>query len=74
MVTDQPYAEFFRSLMAEGAIRACYDFENRDGIFWGVHRQYRFAILLLTRRLTGADPPRHPRRVEAVAVAGKDAS
>ncbi|WP_027882934.1 Eco57I restriction-modification methylase domain-containing protein [Meiothermus rufus] len=38
---------FFADVVAKGELAALYDFENREGIFPGVHRSYKFSILVL---------------------------
>ena len=38
---------FFSDVVARGELAALYDFENREGIFPGVHRSYKFALLAL---------------------------
>jgi hypothetical protein len=34
--------------MDNGALASLYDFENRNAIFPGVHRSYKFCLLTLT--------------------------
>lgn len=46
VVTDSFTQAFFADLVATRRLVSVYDFENRRGIFPGVHRMYRFAILV----------------------------
>ncbi len=54
IATDYTYRDYFADLMEKGALVSFYDFENREGIFPGVHRNYNFAL----STLTGAAQPR----------------
>ncbi len=47
IATDYTYRDFFASLMGSGELASLYDFENRRGIFAGVHRSYKFSLLTL---------------------------
>ncbi|WP_347240316.1 N-6 DNA methylase, partial [Thermus sp.] len=49
IATDDSNKEFFADVVAKGELSALYDFENREGIFPGVHRSYKFAILALKK-------------------------
>ncbi len=48
LATDATTAAFFAEVLRSRQLAAFYDFENRSGIFPGVHRQYRFALTCLT--------------------------
>jgi hypothetical protein len=54
IATDYTYRDFFADLVESGQLVSFYDFENREGIFPGVHRNYNFALTTLI----GADLPR----------------
>ena len=51
IATDDTTKYFFQDLMKTQSLANFYDFENRQGIFDGVHRSYKFALLTMT----GAD-------------------
>ena len=53
IATDDTTKFFFQNLMDTQTLVSLYDFENREGIFPGVHRSYKFCLLTLT----GAAPP-----------------
>ncbi|HFE65991.1 MAG TPA: hypothetical protein ENJ93_01905, partial [Chloroflexi bacterium] len=53
IATDDTTKYFFQDLMETGTLASLYDFENRNGLFPGVHRSYKFCLLTLT----GADRP-----------------
>jgi hypothetical protein len=48
IATDDTTKFFFQDLTDEHALVSLYDFENRRGIFPGVHRSYKFCLLTLT--------------------------
>ena len=47
IATDSSTSVFFGDLIARNRLSALYDFENRDGLFPGVHRSYKFSILAI---------------------------
>ena len=53
IATDSFNQYFFADLVDRQALTSLYDFENREGVFPGVHRSYKFCLLTLT----GADHP-----------------
>jgi hypothetical protein len=53
IATDDTTKFFFQDLMDSRSLVSLYDFENRDGIFPGVHRSYKFCLLTLA----GAERP-----------------
>ncbi|MCK5804211.1 MAG: N-6 DNA methylase, partial [Lentisphaeria bacterium] len=59
IATDDTTKYFFQDLMEKESLISLYDFENRDAIFPGVHRSYKFCLLTLTGAArparTGAD-------------------
>lgn len=48
IATDYFNQDYFSALVREGALASLYDFENRQGLFPGVHRSYKFSLLTLT--------------------------
>lgn len=53
IATDDTTRFFFQDLMQSRALVSLYDFENREGIFPGVHRSYKFCLLTMA----GPDRP-----------------
>jgi len=51
IATDDTTKFFFQDLMTTQSLASMYDFENRQGLFAGVHRSYKFCLLTMT----GAD-------------------
>ena len=47
IATDSSTSAFFGNLVARNRLTALYDFENRDGLFPGVHRSYKLSILAI---------------------------
>ncbi|MCA9958868.1 MAG: hypothetical protein KC443_07535, partial [Anaerolineales bacterium] len=48
IATDSFNQYFFRDLVDSAVLASLYDFENRNAIFPGVHRSYKFSLLTLT--------------------------
>src|SRR5260370_18739087 len=48
IATDDTNKEFFADLNGKQGLVSLYDFENREGIFPGVHRAYKFALLTVS--------------------------
>jgi hypothetical protein len=48
IATDYYTQDFFRDLMETRSLSALYDFENREGIFHGVHRSYKFSLFFVS--------------------------
>jgi len=48
IATDDTTKYFFADLMEKRALVSLYDFENREAIFSGVHRSYKFCLLTLS--------------------------
>ncbi|HEY7985218.1 MAG TPA: N-6 DNA methylase, partial [Ktedonobacterales bacterium] len=63
IATDDTNKAFFGDVVAKCALASLYDFENRDGIFPGVHRSYKFSLLTLTGDAHG------PERADLVCFA-----
>ncbi len=49
IATDYTYKDFFASLMEKGSLVSLFDFENREGLFKGTHRSYKFSLLTMTQ-------------------------
>lgn len=49
IATDNTTKDFFGDLIKTQNLASLYDFENREAIFSGVHRSYKFALLVLSR-------------------------
>jgi hypothetical protein len=47
IATDDSTKAFFAEIAEGGRLVSLYDFENRDGLFAGVHRSYKFAALTI---------------------------
>ena len=48
IATDDTTKVFFSNLIDNRSLASLYDFENREGVFPGVHRSYKFCLLTLT--------------------------
>jgi len=55
IATDDLNKEFFAELMRSKRLLWLYDFENRDGLFLGVHRSYRFCVLAINGKSISGD-------------------
>jgi len=53
IATDDTTKHFFRDLVETRSLVSLYDFENREAIFPGVHRSYKFCLMTLS----GAERP-----------------
>lgn len=53
IASDNTTKEYFQDLIEGRRLVSLFDFENRQGIFPGVHRSYKFCLLTLT----GTDHP-----------------
>ena len=49
IATDDSTKAYFGALATGGRLASLYDFENREAIFPGVHRSYKFCLLTLGR-------------------------
>jgi hypothetical protein len=47
IATDDSTKAFFSEIAEGGRLVSLYDFENREAIFAGVHRSYKFAVLTI---------------------------
>ena len=50
IATDDTTKLFFQDLMNSKSLVSLFDFENKKGLFPGVHRSYKFCLLTLTGR------------------------
>ncbi|MGH9064028.1 MAG: Eco57I restriction-modification methylase domain-containing protein, partial [Acidimicrobiales bacterium] len=50
IATDDTTKPFFADLVERAGLVSLYDFENREGLFPGVHRSYKFCLLTLAGR------------------------
>jgi hypothetical protein len=48
IATDDTTKHFFADIVGSKTLVSLFDFENRDGIFPGVHRSYKFCLLTLS--------------------------
>jgi hypothetical protein len=48
IATDYYNRDFFSTIVEERELVSFYDFENREGLFPGTHRSYKFCLLTLT--------------------------
>jgi hypothetical protein len=55
IATDNSTKAFFDGVSSGGRLVSLYDFENRDAIFPGVHRSYKFAVLTLGEKVERTD-------------------
>ena len=47
IATDEGCKDFFAELNSDRQLVSLYDFENREALFQGVHRSYKFSLLTL---------------------------
>lgn len=52
IATDSFTQQFFRHLIQEQRLLSLYDFENREAIFAGVHRSYKFSLLTFSHNVS----------------------
>ena len=55
IVTDSFTQRFCRHILENGRLVTLYDFENREAIFPGVHRSYKFALLTFGDNVEATD-------------------
>ncbi|MFS8806470.1 DUF559 domain-containing protein, partial [Synechococcus sp. R6-10] len=55
IATDATNQFFFADLVEQGQLASLFDFENREALFPGVHRSYKFCLLTLTGSRTQTD-------------------
>ncbi len=57
IATDDTNKQFFSHLVESSRLAGLYDFENREAIFPGVHRSYKFSLLTLRGDGDGTSEP-----------------
>ncbi|MCK9185774.1 MAG: N-6 DNA methylase, partial [Candidatus Cloacimonetes bacterium] len=57
IATDDTTKFFFQDLFDTGSLKSLYDFENREALFPGVHRSFKFCLLTLRAPLTTHPSP-----------------
>ncbi|QLG10891.1 N-6 DNA methylase [Deinococcus sp. D7000] len=70
IATDDTTKFFFQSLMDKKSLASLYDFENREGIFPGVHRSFKFCMLTVS----GTDRPNKAARFAFFALNAAEAT
>ncbi len=55
IATDDSTKAFFQEISTHGRLASLYDFENREGVFPGVHRSYKFCLLTLGHNMPATD-------------------
>jgi hypothetical protein len=55
IATDNSTKAYFDTISSQAMLVSLYDFENRDAIFPGVHRSYKFALLTLGHDVEATD-------------------
>ncbi|NPV09668.1 MAG: N-6 DNA methylase [Anaerolineae bacterium] len=58
IATDSFGQHFFADLVESGELASLYDFENREALFPGVHRSYKFCLLTLRPNPPASFPSR----------------
>lgn len=72
VATDSFTQYFFRHLIEDKRIHSLYDFENRDGLFKGVHRSYKFSLLTLMHDSNAAKLQFFSTQVEQVGEEARE--
>ena len=55
IATDDGTKEYFAEIATQGRLVSLFDFENRNEIFSGVHRSYKFSLITLGNQVHQAD-------------------
>jgi type I restriction-modification system DNA methylase subunit len=55
IATDDSTKKLFAEMISSNRIVSLFDFENREGIFKGVHRSYKFCLLTFGQKCDDAD-------------------
>jgi hypothetical protein len=53
IATDDTCKQFFDDLNIHKALVSLFDFENKEGLFPGVHRSYKFCLLTTSNKMIG---------------------
>ena len=64
IATDDSTKAYFESLASSKRLASLFDFENREGLFKGVHRSYKFSLLTIAEQIDQADLMFFSTRVE----------
>lgn len=64
IATDDSTKAYFDALATGKRLASLYDFENREGLFQGVHRSYKFTLLTIANQVEVADLMFFATRVE----------
>lgn len=57
IATDDMTKHFFRDIVEKKSLVSLFDFENREALFGGIHRSYRFCLLTLRSGIEVESPP-----------------
>ena len=49
IATDDNTKQFFNDIVSKGELSSLFDFENREGLFPGVHRSYKFCLFSISK-------------------------
>lgn len=55
IATDDSTKAYFDAIASQGRLASLHDFENREAMFLGVHRAYKFALLTLAAHIKATD-------------------
>ena len=55
IATDDSTKDFFEAVSTQGRLVSLFDFENRNAVFPGVHRSYKFCLFTLSTHIEQAD-------------------
>lgn len=64
IATDDSTKAYFDAITTGKRLASLYDFENREGLFKGVHRSYKFCLLTLADQVEQADLMFFSTRIE----------
>lgn len=64
IATDDSTKAYFDALGTGHRLASLYDFENREGLFQGVHRSYKFSLLTIADQVEVADLMFFATRIE----------
>ena len=64
IATDDSTKAYFEALASGKRLASLFDFENREGLFKGVHRSYKFSLLTIADQIDHADLMFFSTRIE----------
>lgn len=64
IATDDSTKAYFDALASGKQLASLFDFENREGLFKGVHRSYKFSLLTIADQVERADLMSFSTRIE----------